>query len=189
MAVLRPPHLKAMFANKGGFYSAWDSGVRNGGAYEARQWIWGVKQAPRKDPIHKEALESVDKNFGAWLKRFPFKRGDSPLAASPEYENFIFDQSEAREYGPYWKQIGMSTAEHLDDFADIPVLSVHATFSSYRCMYARTLRMRYARVILFSQSLQCVVCMLAQLDVRLVRHLSVSLHVVLPRACVLLETF
>lgn len=50
MALLRPPHLKAMFCNKGGFYNAHTSGVRNGGAYEARQWVWAVKQASRKIP-------------------------------------------------------------------------------------------------------------------------------------------
>src|SRR5687768_8095250 len=31
MALLRPPALKAMFANKGGFFNAHTSGVRNGG--------------------------------------------------------------------------------------------------------------------------------------------------------------
>lgn len=116
MALLRPPHLRAMMCLKGGFYNAHTSGVRNGGAYEARQWVWAIKNAPRKDPIVKACLESVDANFGSWLERYPFKRGDSPLAASPEYENFIFDQASDMEYGPYWKQIGLNTEEYLDDF-------------------------------------------------------------------------
>lgn len=81
-----------------------------------------MKNATRKNPIIKEALESVDRNFGAWLERFPFKRGDSPLAASPEYENFIFDQQTDIEYGPYWKQIGLNVEEYVDEFVDIPCM-------------------------------------------------------------------
>ena len=69
MALLRPPALKAMFANKGGFFSAFTSGVRNGGAYEARQWVWGVKNASRKNPVTKAALEHVESCFGDWMKR------------------------------------------------------------------------------------------------------------------------
>lgn len=79
---------------------------------QARQWVWGVKNAPRKDPVVKAALEEVEKNFGAWMKRYPFKRGDSPLASVPDYENFIFDQAGDMSYAsPYWKQIGLNVSE------------------------------------------------------------------------------
>ena len=81
-----------------------------------------MQNATRKNPMTKEALDTVDKNFGSWLERFPFKRGDSPLAASPEYENFIFDQQNDIEYGPYWKQIGLNVEEYVEDFADIPCM-------------------------------------------------------------------
>ena len=73
--------------------------------------MWGVKNAPRKDPVIKSALEEVEKNFGAWMKRYPFKRGDSPLASVPDYENFIFDQAGDMSYGSYWKQIGLNVSE------------------------------------------------------------------------------
>ena len=108
--------------NKGGFWNAHSSGVRQGGAYEARQWVWGVKNASRKEPRIREALESVEKNFDGWMRRYPFVRGDSPLSVVPEYESYIFDQAENADYNDYWKQIGLNTEEHLDDFADIPAL-------------------------------------------------------------------
>ena len=177
MALLRPPALKAMFANKGGFFSAFTSGVRNGGAYEARQWVWGVKNASRKNPVTKAALEHVESCFGDWMKRsvnptpkgrlcgsargahasrlgirshpsvlplsclfsflslstfsYPFKRGDSPLACAPDYEDFIFDQASAMEYGPYWQQIGLDTSERLAAFQDVPVLWLSGWYDIY----------------------------------------------------------
>ena len=62
---------------------------------------------------------------------YPFKRGDSPLAASPDYEDFIFDQASAMEYGPYWQQIGLDTSERLDDFHDVPVLWLSGWYDIY----------------------------------------------------------
>lgn len=134
MALLRPPHLRAMFCNKGGFFNAHTSGVRNGGSYEARQWVWALKNASRRNPIMKEALESTEKQFDAWLKRYPFRRGDSPLSIVPDYESYIFDQVENADYNTYWKQIGLNTEEHIDAFADIPALF----FSGWYDIYCRS---------------------------------------------------
>ena len=131
MALLRPPHLRAMMCNKGGFYNAHTSGVRQGGAYEARQWVWGVKNASRKEPRVREALEAVEKQFDGWMRRYPFVRGDSPLVVSPEYESYIFDQAERAEYGDYWKQVGLNTEEHLQDFHDIPCLFLSGWYDIY----------------------------------------------------------
>jgi predicted acyl esterase len=106
--------------------------VRQGGAYEARQWVWGIKNAPLKDPLIKESLENIKNNFGTWMARcYPFKKGDSPLSAVPEYEDFIFDQASNMEYGPYWKQIGLNTEEFLDEFTDIPVLWMSGWYDIY----------------------------------------------------------
>ena len=131
MALLRPPHLRAMMCNKGGFFNAHTSGVRQGGAYEARQWVWGVKNASRKEPRIKEALEHIEKTFDGWMRRYPFCRGSSPLSVVPEYETYIFDQAEHADYGPYWKQVGLNTEEHLDDFADIPALFLSGWYDIY----------------------------------------------------------
>jgi predicted acyl esterase len=120
-----------MMCNKGGFFNAHTSGVRQGGAYEARQWVWGVKNASRKDPRIKEALEHIEKNFDGWMRRYPFVRGSSPLSVVPEYEGYIFDQAEKADYGPYWQQIGLNTEEHLDEFADIPALFLSGWYDIY----------------------------------------------------------
>jgi putative CocE/NonD family hydrolase len=145
MALLRPPNLKCLFANKGGFFNSWTSGVRQGGAYEARQWVWGVKNAPRRDPLVKDALEAVEKHFGAWMKRYPFRQGDSPLTAAPEYEEFVFAQASHDRYSEFWKQVGLNTEEHLDRFADVPVLWLSGFYDIYArstCEFFRALSAR-----------------------------------------------
>lgn len=131
MALLRPPHLKAMMCNKGGFWNAHTSGVRQGGAYEARQWVWGVKNASRKEPSMRQALEHIEKTFDGWMRRYPFVRGSSPLSITPEYESYIFDQAEQGEYNDYWKQIGLNTEEYVDQFADIPALFLSGWYDIY----------------------------------------------------------
>ena len=131
MALLRPPHLKAMMCNKGGFWNAHTSGVRQGGAYEARQWVWGVKNASRKEPRMRDALEHIEKTFDGWMRRYPFVRGSSPLSITPEYENYIFDQAEQSDYNDYWKQIGLNTEEYVDQFADIPALFLSGWYDIY----------------------------------------------------------
>ena len=117
--------------NKGGFWNAHTSGVRQGGAYEARQWVWGVKNASRKEPRMREALEHIEKTFDGWMRRYPFVRGSSPLSITPEYENYIFDQAEQSDYNDYWKQIGLNTEEYVDQFADIPALFLSGWYDIY----------------------------------------------------------
>ena len=56
------------------------------------------------------------------FKRYPWKRGDSPLTTSPEYEDYIYDQLDKETYSDYWKQIGLNCEEYIDQFSDIPAL-------------------------------------------------------------------
>ena len=131
MAILRPPHLTAILCNKGGFFNAHTTGVRQGGTYEARQWVWGVKNASRKVLQVKEALEQVEASFDGWMKRYPFVRGSSPLSVVQEYESYIFDQAENADYNAYWKQIGLNTEEYLNEFADVPTLFLSGWYDIY----------------------------------------------------------
>ncbi len=137
MAGLSPPHLKAMFCIKGGFYNAHTSGVRQGGALEFRQMVWAFKEAKvsqeaQRDPVVQKAF--AETNLADWLKRFPFKRGYSPISPAPAYEAYLFDQLENSDYGDYWKQIGFNTEECLDAYADIPTVYL----SSWYDIYARS---------------------------------------------------
>jgi len=134
MAALNPPHLKAMFCIKGGFYNAHTSGVRQGGALEFRQMVWAFKEArvsqeAQRDPVVQKALAETD--LADWLKRFPFKRGYSPISPAPAYEAYLFDQLETGDYGDYWKQIGLNTEERLADYADVPTVYLSSWYDIY----------------------------------------------------------
>jgi len=134
MAPLRPPHLKAMFCIKGGFYNAHTSGVRQGGALEFRQMVWAFKEArvsqeAQRDPVVHQAF--AETNLADWLKRFPFKRGYSPISPAPAYEAYLFDQLENSDYGDYWKQIGLNTEERLAEYADIPTVYLSSWYDIY----------------------------------------------------------
>ena len=62
LAVEQPKGLKAMMIIKGGFTNAFTSGVRYGGALEARQWVWALKNAPHelKGPVKSKAMQEAN---------------------------------------------------------------------------------------------------------------------------------
>jgi putative CocE/NonD family hydrolase len=134
MAALNPPHLRAMFCIKGGFYNAHTCGIRQGGALEFRQVVWAFRQASlsqeaRRSPSIQKAFEETD--LADWLTRYPFKRGYSPVSPAPAYEAYLFDQIQNSDYGDFWKQVGLNTEEYLDDYADVPTVYLCGWYDIY----------------------------------------------------------
>ena len=88
------PGLAAQFLDCGGFSNAYRSGIRHGGAFDLKQATWAYRNAlaDAKDPAVKAALKPED--IAAWIARMPWqlRRGDSPLSAAPEYEDYLFEQ-------------------------------------------------------------------------------------------------
>lgn len=128
MAALSPPGVKAMFLDSGGFSSAFRNGIRQGGAFELKQLTWAVKHArlsPRTlaDPARKAALESID--FCGWLRETPWQRGSSPLAAAPEYEDYVIEQWVNETFSDYWRQPALYAEGHYPQMA--AMASVHMT--------------------------------------------------------------
>jgi putative CocE/NonD family hydrolase len=120
----RPPGLRAMFLDCGGFSNAYRGGIRHGGAFELKQATWAYKQAllsPRakSDPVIRAALEAED--IGDWFAAMPWKRGHSPLKWVREYEDYLFEQWEHGTFDEYWKQPELYAAGHYDAFDGIPV--------------------------------------------------------------------
>jgi putative CocE/NonD family hydrolase len=134
MAALNPPHLKAMFCIKGGFYNAHTCGIRQGGALEFRQVVWAFKEASvsqeaQRDPAIKKAFEGTD--LADWLVRYPFKRGYSPLSPATAYEAYLYDQIENGDYNAYWKQLGLNAEERIADYADVPTVYLCGWYDIY----------------------------------------------------------
>jgi len=92
LGCLDPPGLAAQFLDCGGFSNAYRSGIRHGGAFDLKQATWAYRNAlaDARDPEVKAALAAQD--IGAWFRRLPWHKGDSPISAAPEYEDYLFEQ-------------------------------------------------------------------------------------------------
>jgi putative CocE/NonD family hydrolase len=129
-----PPGVAAMFLDSGGFANAYQGGIRQGGAFELKQVTWAAPAAlespeVQRDPARLAALKAVD--LRAWFARMPWKRGDSPLSAAPDYEAYVFDQWEHGTFDAYWKQMGLWAEGFYDRFSDAPMVHMSAWYDPY----------------------------------------------------------
>jgi putative CocE/NonD family hydrolase len=146
LASLNPPGLAAMFIDSGGFSNAFQSGIRQGGAFELKQATWAYNQALKSpsvmaDPQRRAALEAVD--LKAWFADMPWRPGHSPVSAAPEYEDYLFEQWTHGAFDDYWAQPGIYAAGAYEQFADVP--QVH--MSSWYDPYSRTATENYTGLV------------------------------------------
>jgi putative CocE/NonD family hydrolase len=129
-----PPELAAQFVDSGGFSNAYQGGIRQGGAFELKQATWAYKHAllsPRtqRDPVRKAALLAQD--IRAWFGRMPWARGDSPVSAAPEYEDYLFEQWEHGDFDAYWQQPELRGERHYHRYADVPMVHMSSWYDPY----------------------------------------------------------
>lgn len=134
LACLNPPGLAAMFLDSGGFSNAYQSGIRQGGAFELKQATWAfnnarVSQAVRSDPVATAALRSID--LKDWFTRLPWRAGHSPLRAAPEYEAYLLEQWTHGDFDEYWKKAGIYAEGFYGDFSDVPMLHMSSWYDPY----------------------------------------------------------
>ena len=134
LASLNPPHLAAMFVDSGGFASAYEAGVRMGGAFELKQATWAYRHAlqspaARLDPVVRASLERQD--LRAWFQVMPWRRGASPLSAVPEYEHYLLDQWEHGAFDEYWRRRGLYGRGYYAQFPDVPSLHMVSWYDPY----------------------------------------------------------
>jgi putative CocE/NonD family hydrolase len=146
LASLNPPGLAAMFLDSGGFSSAFQSGIRNGGAFELKQATWAYNNALKSPSVLADtprcaALEAID--LRDWFARMPWRPGHSPVSAAPEYETYLFEQWTHGRFDAYWKQAGLYAAGYYEQFADVP--QVH--MSSWYDPYSRTASDNYLGLV------------------------------------------
>jgi len=128
------PGVAAMFLDSGGFSNAYQGGIRQGGAFELKQvtWAYGAAlESPEvtRDPVRLKALKAVD--LRAWFARMPWTKGQSPLSAAPEYEDYVFDQWRHGDFDAYWKQMGIYAEGFYDQFRDAPMTHISAWYDPY----------------------------------------------------------
>jgi predicted acyl esterase len=78
-----------------------------GGALDLKQATWAYRNAlaDARDPEVKAALAALD--IRAWFRRMRWRRGDSPISAAPEYEDYLFEQWSHGIFDDYWRQPGI----------------------------------------------------------------------------------
>lgn len=134
MAANNPPGLAAMFLDSGGFSNAFQSGIRQNGAFELKQLTWAYKHArlapeTAADPIRRAALARED--IEAWMWKGPWQIGSSPLSAAPEYERFIIDQWHHELFDDFWRNPALWSAGYYDSFADVPTVFMASWYDPY----------------------------------------------------------
>jgi uncharacterized protein len=129
------PGVRAMVLDSGGFSNAYQNGIRQGGAFELKQVTWALGQAreseaARADPARHDALERVD--LAQWLTHVhDWQPGHSPLSASPEYEDFVFDQWRHGRFDGYWRQCGLYAAGFYDRFGGAATVHISSWYDPY----------------------------------------------------------
>lgn len=134
LAAYAPDGLCAMFLDSGGFWNAYQGGIRRGGAFELKQATWAFKharlsRAAARDPVVKTALEA--ERIEDWLTVMPWKRGHSPLRHAPDYEDYFFEQWEHADFDDFWRQPELCAIDHYDALARAPVFLICGWYDPY----------------------------------------------------------
>jgi putative CocE/NonD family hydrolase len=126
LAVLRPPGLATQFLLDGG-YSYYHRTVRHNGAFELGVMLPYAYRTARegreltRDPAARREFERAFADYGTWLRQLSFQEGSLPLRLAPTYERWFLDAQRRADYDDSWKHPGLSLAEHIDAYPDIPV--------------------------------------------------------------------
>ena len=134
-ACLNPPALAAMWLDSGGFASAYQSGCRNGGAFELRQLTWAYKEAVESREAYAgpqtvgTALRA--QSIGDWFLRLPWKRGHSPIRWTPDYEDYLLEIWRRENFDDYWRGIGLCAEAYISAFSDVPQVHMGSWYDPY----------------------------------------------------------
>jgi putative CocE/NonD family hydrolase len=134
LATQNPPHLTTMFVHEGAS-NAYHSALRHDGAFEMRMlgavFLYCVLHHQNGDPALYRALEEEMTNLRSWLARFPFRRGESPLALVPQAEEGFFELYTQGDYNDFWKRPSLNPSAHYDTYADVPTYYSSAWYDPY----------------------------------------------------------
>jgi hypothetical protein len=131
-AKLSPPGLDTLVLTMGGLSDAWTHKVRNHGAFELGQqlgWAHSQLAAVTDEPSVRARLEA--EGPADWFPDTPFRKGENPLSAAPNFEDYYLEMQNHGDYDEYFRGIGRNWAEYYEATADIPMLHVGGWYDSY----------------------------------------------------------
>ena len=136
LAEMNPPHLTAMVPIDA-LSNCGVSGMRHGGAFELRfmNWIFSIgapnSKAALANPALKQALVESGQRIRQHADNLPVRTGLTPLKVVPEYESWLVEALRSGPEAPFWHQKGMSVVDHVNDYADVPVLHITGWYDSW----------------------------------------------------------
>jgi len=134
LGCLDPPGLAAQFIDCGGFSNAYRSGIRHGGAFDLKQatWAWRNALADARDPAARARLAAQD--IAAWFVRLPghgWRRGESPVSAAPDYEDYLFEQWSRGAFDEFWRRPGIYAEGYYERYAAVPMVHLSGWYDPY----------------------------------------------------------
>jgi uncharacterized protein len=136
LAEMNPPHLTTMVPIDAVSNCA-VSGMRHGGAFELRfmNWIFQIgapnSKAALADPALRRALVENGLRIRQHVDSLPVRLGTTPLKVVPEYEAWLVEAMKTGPESPFWHKKGISVVDHVNDYADVPVLHVTGWYDSW----------------------------------------------------------
>jgi putative CocE/NonD family hydrolase len=108
--------------------------MRNGGAFELRFFNWpfygaAIGSRQSRDPGLKAVLDTMYANRKLYLMNLPIRRGTTPLALAPEYEDWLVEAMQRPGGDPFWKQNDI--IDYPERYQDIPVYLVGGWYDSW----------------------------------------------------------
>ena len=134
LGCLDPPGLAAQFIDCGGFSNAYRSGIRHGGAFDLKQatWAWRNALADARDLAARARLAAQD--IAAWFVRLPghgWRRGESPVSAAPDYEDYLFEQWSRGAFDEFWRRPGIYAEGYYERYAAVPIVHLSGWYDPY----------------------------------------------------------
>jgi putative CocE/NonD family hydrolase len=158
LALANAPFLKTMIPvdamSNYGLY-----GIRHHGAFELRflNWILNLGftpspvRLPNIDPRAGAVLGGLREQVREYVRGLPLRRGTTPLALAPDYEEWLVEAMSHGDDDAYWKDMGASVVDHLAEYKDIPVYHVGGWYDSWG---GSTANLNYAELARTKKSLQ-----------------------------------
>lgn len=134
-AIEQPPNLTTQIVLDAA-YNYWERGQRDGGAFRSGLcfpfifWMAMAGKEAAADPLVRRELEAAFRDQHDWIRRLPLKRGGSPLALAPTYEDYYFLMTEG-DFDKHWAVPTVNFQAHADKFPDIPVCFVTSWYGHH----------------------------------------------------------
>ncbi|HYE98059.1 MAG TPA: CocE/NonD family hydrolase, partial [Planctomycetota bacterium] len=108
--------------------------MRNAGAFELRFWNWIMLQSAKgsrasRDPATQAVLQEMSDHRLKYLPHLPLRRGTTPLALAPEYEDWLIEAMRHGANDAFWE--AAAVVDHPERYKDMPLLIVCGWYDSW----------------------------------------------------------